>query len=230
MNLIADFAGGGLFAAFAIVVALQARERTGRGQYIDMAMSDGVLSLLASAASGVLAGGEPPLPGAHLLNGAAPVYNVYECADGEWFSLGSLEPWFWENLCRAMEREEFIPDEFNAARYPEIFAAFRERFRTKTRAEWFTYLSQWDICATPVLRLNEALQDPHNLSREMVVEVQHPRLGAIKQVGIAPKFSETPGSARTPAPRPGEHTDAVLAELGKTAEEIAALRSAGAIG
>ncbi|MGH2601306.1 MAG: CaiB/BaiF CoA transferase family protein, partial [Dehalococcoidia bacterium] len=122
MNLIADFAGGGLFAAFSIVVALQARERTGRGQYIDMAMSDGVLSLLSSAASSVLAGGKPPLPGQFMLNGAAPHYNVYECADGEWFSLGSLEPWFWDNLCRAMEREDFIPHEYNQAMYPEIAA------------------------------------------------------------------------------------------------------------
>lgn len=230
MNLLADFAGGGLFAAFAIVVALQARHTTGRGQSIDMAMSDGVLSLLASAASGVLAGGAPPLPGAHMLNGAAPHYNVYQCSDGEWFSIGSLEPWFWENLCRAMEREDFLPHEFNQEKYPEIFAHFRERFRTKTRAEWFELLSQSDICATPVLRLNEALTDPHNLARQMVVEVDHPELGAVKQVGIAPKFSETPGSARSTAPRPGQHTDDVLRDLGYGPERIQSLREAGVIG
>jgi crotonobetainyl-CoA:carnitine CoA-transferase CaiB-like acyl-CoA transferase len=230
MNLLADFAGGGLFAAFAIVVALHAREKTGRGQYIDMAMSDGVLSLLTSAASGVLGGGRPPLPGASLLNGAAPVYNVYECADGEWFSLGSLEPWFWENLCRALGREDFIPHEFSQEKYPEIFAQFRTTFRTKTRQEWFEELSKVDICAAPVLRLDEALRDPHNLARGMVVEVPHPRLGAIKQVGIAPKFSETPGQARSTAPLPGQHTDDVLRALGYDDERIAALRGAGAVG
>lgn len=230
MNLLADFAGGGLFAAFAIVTALLARERTGRGQYIDMAMSDGVLSLLTAAASQVLAGGPPPMPGQHLLNGGAPHYNVYQCADGEWFSLGSLEPWFWENLCRAMGREDFIPYEYDASKYPEIFAFFRDEFRKKTRQEWFEYLSQWDICAAPVLRLNEALNDPHNRARGMVVKVPHTVFGEVEQVGIAPKFSETPGQVRSTAPLPGQHTDEVLRALGRSDEEIAALRAKGAIG
>jgi len=230
MNLIADFAGGGLFAAFSIVVALQARERTGRGQYIDMAMSDGVLSLLSSAASSVLAGGKPPLPGQFMLNGAAPHYNVYECADGEWFSLGSLEPWFWDNLCRAMGREDFIPHEYNQAMYPEISAHFRERFKTKTRQEWFEELSKTDICAAPVLRLDEVLADPHNVARGMVVEVEHPHLGTVKQVGIAPKFSETPGKVRSTAPLSGQHTDDVLRGLGYDEARVQALREIGAIG
>jgi crotonobetainyl-CoA:carnitine CoA-transferase CaiB-like acyl-CoA transferase len=230
MNLIADFAGGGLFGAFAIVVALQARERSGRGQYIDMAMSDGVLSLLTSAASGVLAGGRPPLPGASMLNGAAPHYNVYECADGEWFSLGSLEPWFWENLCRAMGREDFLPHEYNQERYPEIFEHFRAEFKKKTRQEWFEESSKADICAAPVLRLDEVLSDPHNQARGMVVEVEHPTIGTVRQVGIAPKFSETPGQVRSTAPLPGQHTDEVLRSLGYDEPRIETLHESGAIG
>jgi crotonobetainyl-CoA:carnitine CoA-transferase CaiB-like acyl-CoA transferase len=230
MNLIADFAGGGLFAAFAIVVAIHARETTGRGQYIDMAMSDGVLSLLTSAASSVLAGGKPPMPGEFMLNGAAPHYNTYECADGEWFSLGSLEPWFWENLCRAMGREDFIPFEYDQSRYPEIFEHFRTEFKKKTRQEWFEELSKTDICAAPVLRLDEVLVDPHNRARNMVVEVEHPVIGTVQQVGIAPKFSETPGTVRSTAPLPGQHTDDVLNSLGYDAARIEALRVAGAIG
>jgi crotonobetainyl-CoA:carnitine CoA-transferase CaiB-like acyl-CoA transferase len=218
MNLIADFAGGGLFAAFAIVTALMGRERTGRGQYIDMAMSDGVLSLLSSAASSVLAGGKPPMPGAFMLNGAAPHYNVYECADGEWFSLGSLEPWFWENLCRAMGRDDFIPYEYTADKHPEVFEHFRTEFKKKTRAEWFEHLSRTDICAAPVLRLDEALNDPHNRARNMVVDVPHPTLGTVQQVGIAPKLSDTPGQARSTAPYSGQHTDDVLRSLGSIAE------------
>jgi crotonobetainyl-CoA:carnitine CoA-transferase CaiB-like acyl-CoA transferase len=230
MNLVADFAGGGLFAAFAIVVALHAREKTGRGQYVDMAMSDGVLSLLTSAAGSVLAGGKPPMPGEFLLNGGAPHYNVYQCADGEWFSLGSLEPWFWENLCRAMGREDFIPHEYNQEKYPEIFEHFRAEFKTKTRQEWFEELSKSDICAAPVLRLDEALADPHNQARGMVVEVQHPEAGTVRQVGIAPKFSETPGAVRSTAPLPGQHTDEVLRSLGHDDARIEALRASGAIG
>jgi crotonobetainyl-CoA:carnitine CoA-transferase CaiB-like acyl-CoA transferase len=230
MNLVADFAGGGLFAAFAIVVALHARQNTGRGQYIDMAMSDGVLSLLTSAASSVLAGGRPPMPGAFLLNGGAPVYNVYECADGEWFSLGSLEPWFWENLCRAMGREDFIPHEYNQEKYPEIFEHFRTEFKKKTRQEWFEELSKTDICAAPVLRLDEVLSDPHNQARKMVIEVEHPSLGPVRQVGIAPKFSDTPGQVRSTAPSPGQHTEAVLRGLGFADDRIKTLRESGAIG
>jgi len=193
-------------------------------------MSDGVLSLLTSAASGVLAGGRAPQPGASLLNGAAPVYNVYECADGEWFSLGSLEPWFWENLCRAMGREDFIPYEFEQEKYPEIFEHFRAEFKKKTRAQWFEELSKSDICAAPVLRLDEALVDAHNVARGMVVEVAHEGAGAVRQVGIAPKLSGTPGQVRSTAPMPGQHTESVLRDLGYDDARIAALRAQGAIG
>ncbi len=230
MNLVADFAGGGLFAAFAIVTALMSKQRTGQGQYIDMAMSDGVLSLLTSAAASVLAGARAPLPGAHMLNGAAPHYNTYECADGEWFSIGSLEPWFWDNLCKAMGREDFQPYEYDQSKHPEIAAHFTAEFRKKTREEWFSYLSQWDICAAPVLRLDEALADPHNRARGMVVEVDHPTLGKVAQVGVAPKLSGTPGEARSTAPYPGQHTDDVLRGMGRSDEQIAALRANGAIG
>ncbi len=229
MNLVADFAGGGLFAAFAIVTALMGREKSGRGQYIDMAMSDGVLSLLTAAASSVLAGGKPPLPGQSMLNGAAPHYNVYECADGEWFSLGSLEPWFYENLCKAMGRDDFAAHEFDTTKHPEIAEHFRAEFKKKTRAEWFEYLSQWDICAAPVLRLDEALNDPHNRARGMVVGVDHPTLGRIEQVGIAPKLSDTPGRVRSTAPSPGQHTNEVLTGLGYSSEQIGALREHGAV-
>lgn len=230
LNVIADFAGGGQQAALAIVVALLAREKTGRGQYLDVAMSDGVLSLLAAAASQYFAAGVVPRPGEYLLNGGAPHYNVYETADGGWISLGSLEPWFWENLCRAVGRDDFIPHEFNQEMYPQIFTAFREIFKTKTRAEWFALLSETDICAAPVYALDEALQDPHNRAREMVIEVEHPHFGPVKQVGIPSKFSETPGSVRSTAPLPGQHTDAVLSELGYDAARIDDLRARGVVG
>jgi crotonobetainyl-CoA:carnitine CoA-transferase CaiB-like acyl-CoA transferase len=229
MNLIADFAAGGQQAALGIVVALLAREKTGRGQYLDVAMSDGVLSLLSAAASQVFSSGAVPLPGEYLLNGGAPQYNVYETSDGGWISLGSLEPWFWENLCRALGCEDFLADEYNRGRYPEIFGRFREIFRTRTRAEWFSRLRESDICAAPVYRLDEALADPHNVARGMVIELDHPRFGVIKQVGIPTKFSDTPGAVRSPAPLPGQDTDAVLGALGYSAEQIASLRVGGVI-
>jgi crotonobetainyl-CoA:carnitine CoA-transferase CaiB-like acyl-CoA transferase len=229
LNVIADFAAGGLHAAYGILAALHARERTGRGQYVDIAMSDGVLYLLSMIVSGYFAGNRVPERGATVLNGSVPHYNVYQCADGKWISLGSLEPHFWANLCRAMGREDFLPHQYDSAKREEIFAHFRQQFASKTRDEWFEILKQTDICVAPVLALDEALNNPHNLARDMVIEVEQPQGGRVKQVGIATKLSETPGAVRSTSPAPGQHTDEVLASLGYDAEAVAALRARGAV-
>ena len=227
--MIADFAGGGLMAAFSITTALLARGRTGKGQFVDCAMSDGVLYLLASAASGVLGGGPAPQPGAGQLNGAAPHYDVYECADGKYLSLGSLEPHFWAALCEVVGREDFKDLEFDLGRHPEIKAHFEQTFRAKTRDEWFDQLVSVDMCVAPVYALDEALDDPHNRSREMVVEVEADGIGTVRQIGIGPKLSDTPGRVRTVAPAQGQHTDAVLDGIGKDTAAIAELREAGVV-
>ena len=229
LNLLADFAGGGLHAAFAILAALVARQTTGRGQHVDIAMSDGVLYLLAMAVGQYFYNGSVPKPAQHLLNGGVPHYDVYRTKDGGWISIGSLEPHFFANLCRAMGREDFIAYQYDPSRREEVAAYFCEQFLTRTRDEWFELLSKTDICVAPVYSLDEALNDPHNLARGMVVEVEHPRLGPVKQVGIGPKFSDTPGRLRSTAPRPGQHTDEVLASLGYTEEQVASLREKGAV-
>lgn len=229
MNIIADFAGGGMHAAYGILAALMARERTGRGQYVDIAMSDGVLYLLASLTGNVLMGGNSPSRGATVLNGSVPHYNVYQCGDGGWVSIGSLEAHFFVNLCKVMGREDFIPKQYDPAAREEIALHFKKQFLTKTRDEWFEILKQTDICAAPVYSLAEALQDPHNLARQMVVEVDHPLLGKVKQVGIGTKLSDTPGSVRTTAPVAGQHTDAVLASIGYDAQAIEGLRERGVV-
>ncbi|RMF21178.1 MAG: CoA transferase, partial [Deltaproteobacteria bacterium] len=205
-NILGDFAGGGLFAAFAILAALIARGRTGKGQYIDMSMTDGALSLAALAASDYWSSGEPPRPGRYFLSGSLPCYNVYETADGKYLSIACMEPWFWKNLCEVLGCEEFAGEQFNRERFAEMFAFLREAFKKKTRDEWFAELSSRDICATPVYSMDEALMDPHIQARDMVTWVEHPRFGRIPQVGVAPKLSETPGHVRTPAPGPGQHT------------------------
>jgi crotonobetainyl-CoA:carnitine CoA-transferase CaiB-like acyl-CoA transferase len=199
MNIIADFAGGGMHAAYGILAALMARERTGRGQYVDIAMSDGVLYLLASLVGGVLMGGGSPGRGNTLLNGSVPHYNVYECSDGGWISIGSLEPHFFVNLCKTLDCEQFIPHQYDASKREEVAAYFKARFITKPRDEWFEILSQTDICAGPVYSLAEALQDPHNLARNMVVEVDHPTLGKVKTLGIGTSCPTPP--ARFAPPR-----------------------------
>jgi crotonobetainyl-CoA:carnitine CoA-transferase CaiB-like acyl-CoA transferase len=165
-----------------------------------------------------------------MLNGAAPHYNVYECADGKWLSIGSLEPHFWANLCKTLGREDLVPHQNDREKRDEIAAFFKQTFRTKTRDEWFAVMQQTDICVAPIYALDEALADPQNLARGMVVEVDHPELGKVKQVGVGPKLSETPGGVRSTAPWPGQHTDDVLASLGYSGDQVAALREKGAVG
>ena len=228
VNLLADFAGGGLMAAFAICAALLARERTGRGQEVDVAMSDGVLSLMTSAMSGFFAGAPPLRPGEGFLTGARPWYDCYRCADGRWFSIGSIEPHFYEALCRALGAEEFLERQHDAEAWPAMRARFEAVFATRTADEWMEELSRHDICAAPVLEQENVAADPHNRARGMIVEVDTP-VGPVRQVGIAPKLGETPGRVRGGAPLTGEHTAEVLASIGCDAERIAALRASGAV-
>jgi len=117
VNIIGDFAAGGLYAAFAVLAALEARHATGSGQYIDMAMSDGVMSLANLAVSDYFSSGEPPRPGRYFLNGSLPCYNVYETADGKWLSIGCMEPWFWAKLCTCLGCEQFAQEQFNEERW-----------------------------------------------------------------------------------------------------------------
>jgi len=227
LNLIADFAAGGLFAAFSILAALMARQRTGRGQYVDMAMTDGVLSLACLAVSDYFSSGDPPRPGRYYLNGMLPCYHVYQTADDKWLSVACMEPWFWKKLCVALGCAPYGAEQFNAEKFAEMFAFLRQRFKEKTRDQWFAELKAQEICVTPVYDLDEALADPHTGARGMIVETEHPEFGTIRQIGIAPKFSETPGRVRTLAPRPGEHTEEVLREIGYSGDEIARLTARG---
>jgi len=160
---------------------------------------------------------------------SAPFYNVYQTKDGRWLSLGSLEPHFYANLCRALGREDLIPLQHDTARWGEIFDCFRAEFRKKTRDEWFEILREIDICVAPVYSLDEALDDRHNRHRGMVIEMNHPTLGKVRQVGIGTKLSDTPGAVRSLAPRPGEHTDEVLRQLGYDDGSISTLRRESAI-
>jgi crotonobetainyl-CoA:carnitine CoA-transferase CaiB-like acyl-CoA transferase len=229
VNVVADFAGGGLTAALAICLAIIARERTGRGQDIDIGMSDGVLSLMTSAFSGFFSNGRPIRPGESMLNGAVPWYNTYQCSDGRWFSIGSIEPHFFEALCRVLGTEEFLGRQHESAVHPEMQAKWTAIFKTKTADEWMEITSKYDICAAPVLEMENVVTNPHNLARGMVVEVDSP-VGKVKQIGIGPKLSDTPGRVRGTAPLIGQHTTDVLKGLGYDEQAIAKLRESGTIG
>ncbi len=231
LNLVADYAAGGLHAAYAILAALLAREKTGRGQRIDIAMSDGVMYLLAAALSQYFAsGGKEEHRGEGMLNGGVPYYNVYQTRDGGWLAVGCLEAHFFANLCHVLGCDDLAPFQYDAAHHEETFHRLRERFLTKTRDEWLDVLKDTEACVMPVQSLAEAVADRHNQQRGMVIEVEHPTLGKVPQVGIATKLAETPGHVRTTAPCPGQHTDEVLSQAGLAPDEIASLRRAGAAG
>lgn len=223
-NLVADYAGGGMHAALGILAALMARERTGKGQFVDIAMADGVLSMMSREFSAYLSSGILPKRGETLLTGAAPDYNVYETKDGKYISVACLEPRFWENLCKILRREDLIVHQRNEEKKDEIFSAFSDIFRTKTRDEWLEIMEQTDVCVAPVNTLDEVLADPQVLHRKMVVDIDSPGLGKVKQVGISVKLSETPGEIRSLSPLLGQHTEEVLTDLGYSKDRIAKMR------
>ncbi len=228
LNLIADYGAGGMQAAFGILAAVHARERTGAGQYVDISLTDGVFSLMAQVVSGYLQSGVPPRRGEMALNGGVPHYNTYQTKDGKYLSIGSLEPWFYQNLCRALGREDFIPHQ-NAGgeKRDEIFRTFREIFQTRTRDEWFDFLKDKEVCVGKVYDFEEVFDDPQLQYRQMILEVEYPGGGTIKQAGIPVKLSETPGSIRRLAAVRGEHTAAVLEELGYSTQAIEELKTSG---
>jgi crotonobetainyl-CoA:carnitine CoA-transferase CaiB-like acyl-CoA transferase len=229
LNLLADFAGGGMHGALAILAAILVRERTGRGQYLDVAMTDGVVHLMAMIFNLWLGGGVVPEREGSFLNGGAPYYQTYETADGKHLSIGAVEPWFWANLCRALGREDLVPLQKDRERRAEVFAALREIFKQRTRDEWFDFLKDEDVCVAKVLTLDEVERDPHVRARGMIVELDAGDGTRVRQVGPLPKLPESPAMARTVAPALGEHTDGILTELGYASERIGALRARGAI-
>jgi len=228
-NLIADYAGGGMHAAIGILAALLARAQTGRGQYVDIAMMDGSMALLAAAFSTFFATNHIPRRGENPTDGGIPNYNVYPTKDGKYITIGSMEPWFFANLCRTLGCEQYIPHEYDSSKRAEIHAYFTEQFKTKTRDEWFDILSKTDICVGKMLTLDEVPDDPQVRARKMIVELDTPEGGKVKQVGISIKLSDTPGSIRTLAPKLGQHTDEILNELGYEQSAIDRWREEGSI-
>ena len=226
-NLLGDYAGGGMHAAIGILTALLARERTGRGQFVDISMTDGIVNLLAAALGESYGSGEFVRRGRHRLTGGLPQYNVYECADGRYLSIGANEPWFFDNFCNAIDRSDLAGSQADPSRRQEVFDAFRDAIKTKSRDDWFEQLKDKDVCVAPVYELDEIERDPQLRAREMIVDLPHPEFGTVTQVGISVKLSETPGSIRSFAPRRGEHTDEVLREAGLSDDEVAALRASG---
>jgi alpha-methylacyl-CoA racemase len=225
LNMVGDYGGGGMFLAFGVVCGILEARSSGEGQVIDVAMVDGIAYLM-----GVMWGlrgiGElDERRGVNLLDTGAPFYDVYETADGEFVSIGSLEPQFYAELIeRTGLSGECLPGQHDRAGWPEVRARLAELVRGKTRAEWVELLEGTDVCFAPVLRMSEMVDHPHIVARHTLL--QH---DGMDQPAPAPRFSRTIAEIQGPAPRPGMHTDAVLAECGFTAAEIAELAAAGTV-
>ncbi|MEJ3742720.1 CaiB/BaiF CoA-transferase family protein [Actinomycetes bacterium KLBMP 9797] len=226
LNLLGDFGGGGMLLAFGVLCAVLEARGSGQGQVVDAAMVDGTV-LLTTMLHAMLARGEwTREPGGNLLDGAAPFYTVYEAADGEYVSVGAVEPYLYRVLLdRVGWREADLPDRDDRSQWPELRRRFAALFRTRTRDEWCRIFDGTDACVTPVLYADEAPHHPHHVARGTFVTHD----GTV-QPAPAPRFSRTPGRIHRPASLPGADTDETLAAWGFDPSEIEWLRGEGAIG
>jgi crotonobetainyl-CoA:carnitine CoA-transferase CaiB-like acyl-CoA transferase len=230
-NLIGDMAAGGMQGAIGILAALMARIKTGRGQFVDIAMTDGVVSLLSLYLGGHFQYGELRKQEDRITTGATHSNDYYRTKDGKFISIAcAAEPWFYANLCKALGCEEFIPYQTDLEKADEIKAFFEQKFLTKTRDEWFNILSPLDIPVGKAYKLDELASDPQILHRRMILDLDHPVEGKVRQAGISIKLSETPGTVRRLGQALGENTEEILAEIGYSREEIKKLRNEGIVG
>ncbi len=225
---IADLGGGGLMAAVGILAALHERERSGAGQFVDISMTDGAVSWLAMVIARFFCDGQVPQRGELELAGGILCYFPYGTKDGGWVSLGALEPKFWQNWCEGVGRPDLVEKQFEHPQSEageEVAAVFRER----TRDEWTQFAGEHDCCLEPVLDLDEALTHEQTIARQMVVELDQPVIGPVRQAGFPIALSRTPAKIQRPAPALGEQTEEVLAAIGYDEERIESLRAEGVV-
>jgi alpha-methylacyl-CoA racemase len=205
INLLGDFAGGGMLLAVGILAALVERARSGRGQVVDAAMVDGSALLMTFVHGMSAAGRWPGSRGRNLLDGGAPFYDTYQASDGGFLAVGSLEPQFYAALLKGLDLTDDpdLPGQFDVKSWPELRRRFTERFLEKTRDEWAAIFEPLDACVSPVLSLTEAPLHPHNEARKAFVEV-----GGVVQPAPAPRLQRTP--AKTPAPPQSTSVQEVL--------------------
>jgi crotonobetainyl-CoA:carnitine CoA-transferase CaiB-like acyl-CoA transferase len=229
-NFIGDMAGGGMQAAIGILAALAAREKTGQGQMVDISMTDGAVSMLSLYLGGYYERNALPAPEERTSTGVSPSYTYYLTADGKYIAIAASEPWFFTNLCKALDCEDLITHQMKTEKTDEIFTRFRDIFLTRTSQEWFEILSRADVPVSRVNTLDELADDPQVKHRRMVLELDGPGGEKVRQTGISIKLSETPGSIRNLGSIPGADTRDILAGLGYSGSEIEKLLDEGAIG
>lgn len=226
---IADLAGGGMYAVIGILMALHARHQTGRGQYIDISMTDGSMSLMSLVLSIKQYLGMPVKRSNSFLSHRYACYNTYETSDNRYLSIGAVENRFWKNLCNYFVRPDFIPLQYDDSRRQEQIDFFRQQFRLKTLEEWCDAFKDLDICWGPVRSLDEAMESPIFKEREMVVNFANNTAKPVRFLGTPVKLSHTPGSVRSLPPAFGENTFAVLREFGYSEAKIREFAENGVI-
>lgn len=227
INMVADFGGGGMMLAFGMVSALLNVARGGQGQVVDAAMTDGSALLMGMIWGMRNAGRWSDNRGTNLLDTGAHFYDTYECSDGEFISIGSIEPQFYAELRRiaGLAEDSDFDAQMNPAAWPALKGRLTDLFKSKTRSEWCGLMEHTDVCFAPVLSMAEALDHPHNLARGTFVEV-----GGDFQPAPAPRMSGTPSAAPSPEKLAGTDSDAVLASIGFGPDDIIRLRDIGAVG
>jgi alpha-methylacyl-CoA racemase len=227
LNMVGDFGGGGMFLALGVVAALLEAQTSGQGQVVDTAMVDGTAVLMtmfwSMKAAGIF---DEQNPGTNLLDTGAHFYDVYECSDGRYISIGSIEPQFYAELMRltGLEGDDQFARQMDATQWPELKVRIAELFKTRTCDEWCELMEMTDVCFAPVLTMSEAAQHPHNVERQTFIE-----LGGTVQPAPAPRFSRTAAEVTQLPAHAGEHTRQVLADWGVNAERIGQLLESGAV-
>jgi crotonobetainyl-CoA:carnitine CoA-transferase CaiB-like acyl-CoA transferase len=228
---ISDIASGGMMAVIAILIALIARNKTGKGQYLDISMLDGNIAQLYAIAGDYFAAGVSPkrgeIKGESRVLGGYACYSIYKTRDNKYITVAPLEEKFWATLCEKLGRSDLVGLQFDPKMQPKIRSDLQDIFVKKTRDEWVREFDGLDVCLGPVNTVEEALSDPQVVSRGMVVEVEHPEIGMVPQIGIPIKLSESKGEIRKPAPGFGQDTEEILKELGFGKELISTTKKGG---
>lgn len=226
---IADIAGGGMNAVIGILLALIARNQTGKGQYIDISMTDGMLGFLSIPLFFHQMNLQLPKRSDGILSHRYACYNTYETADGRYLSIGAVEHRFWKKLCEHLELPEYIDRQYDDGMRLEIIDTLRVVFRAKSLDRWESELGELDICWGRVQHLDEVLKDPLFREREMVVDLPGKDGNPVPAFGVPVKLSQTPGKIRTPPVGFGESTASILKEIGYDDRQIADFQKNGVV-
>jgi alpha-methylacyl-CoA racemase len=227
LNMVGDFGGGGMFLAFGVVCALLEAQRSGHGQVVDTAMVDGTAVLMtmfwAMKGAGLF---DETRRGTNLLDTGAHFYDVYQCADDQYISVGSIEPQFYAELLRltGLDGDEEFAKQTDRSAWPHLKQRLTDLFATKTRDEWCALMETTDVCFAPVLTMSEAAQHPHNVERGTFVDI-----AGVVQPAPAPRFSRTPGEITRQPGHPGQHTTEILRDWGFDAARIDSLLASRAV-